>query len=76
MCCIRRAVNCNGLDRLLGTSESGPQNMYFGNREKPGIGRPQKRWLDDVKRHPGRYWFQLAQDTRHKPWKGEDIYVY
>ncbi|XP_044755023.1 uncharacterized protein LOC123313977 [Coccinella septempunctata] len=29
---------------------------------KRSVGRPQKRWLDDVKEHAGNRWFQIAQD--------------
>lgn len=31
-------------------------------RTKRGVGRPQRRWLDDIKKQAGNRWFQLAQD--------------
>lgn len=29
---------------------------------KRSVGRPQRRWLDDIKEHAGNRWFQIAQD--------------
>lgn len=41
---------------------------------KRGIGRPQKRWLDDIKLLAGTRWFQVAQDRRR--WKHmEEAYI-
>lgn len=38
---------------------------------KRSVGRPQRRWIDDIIEHVGRKWHQLAQDRRKWKEKGE-----
>jgi len=47
---------------------------HFGDQDRPSVGRPQKRWLDDIKPIAGKRWSQTAQD-RNAGKRMKEVYV-